>query len=149
MLGGHGFVGKATVKKLKETNHTVIPLSRRDGLNLDNLESTISYLKKIKPDAIVNCAAHVGSLHYVTEYAADVINDNIQMALNIYRAAAKECRNSLIINPLSNCSYPGDSGIQFEKDWLNGEVHKSVHSYGNAKRIIYIISKYIEDTKYR
>ncbi len=46
-----------------------------------------------------------------------------------------------LLNPLSNCSYPGDSDIQNEEDWLTNEVHDSVYSYGNSRRIIYMISK--------
>lgn len=141
VLGGHGFVGSNLVRGLSHLNHTIIPLSRRDGLDLTDFNSTKKFFNEIDPDAIINCAAHVGSLHYVTMYAADVIQDNIQMALNIYRAAREACPESRIINPLSNCSYPGDANIHFELDWWKGEVHDSVFSYGNAKRFIYVISK--------
>ena len=141
VLGGHGFVGRNFMKSMKHSNHEVIPLSRRDGLDLTNYNSTQKYFKEIKPDVVVNFAAHGGSLHYVTKYAADVINDNIQMTLNIYHAVKQICSKAYIINPLSNCSYPGDSKIQKEDAWLIGEVHPSVFSFGNYKRFLYVISK--------
>lgn len=141
VLGGHGFVGKHIVNVLNKTEHEVHPISRRDGIDLRDYTKTGNCFKKINPDVIINCAAHVGSLHYVTTYAADVFYDNGQIALNIYNVAAKVCPDVRIINPLSNCSYPGDSDIQREIDWWVNEVHESVFSYGNAKRFIYVISK--------
>ena len=141
VLGGHGFVGTRLVTTLMRSHQDVIPVSREDGVDLDNYISTENCFIETEPDIVINCAAHVGNVNYVTKYASEIINDNVQMALNIYKAAAKVCPRVRIINPLSNCSYPGDSKIQEESEWLVNEVHDSVFSYGNSKRIIYIISK--------
>jgi len=144
ILGGHGFVGKNLAAALNKTNNKIFIVSRTDGVDLTNYKKTEQYFKKIKPDIIFNCAAHVGSVHYVTTYSADVINDNAQMSLNIYKAAARVCPAVKIINPLSNCSYPGAAEIQTESEWWNGEVHESVFSYGNYKKILYVLSKCYE-----
>ena len=142
VLGGHGFVGKHIVNVLNKMEHEVHPISWRDGIDLRDYTKTENCFKEINPDVIINCAAHVGSLHYVKTYAADVFYDNAQIvALNVYNVAAKVCPDARIINPLVNCSYPGDSDIQREIDWWVNEVHESVFSYGNAKRFIYVISK--------
>lgn len=140
ILGGHGFLGGNLVNALRKTTHEVYPFSRRDGLDLMDFNRIKECFSDIKPDAIINCAAHVGGVDYVCQYAGDVIHDNVQMALNIYRAAAKVFPNARIINPLSNCSYPGDAEIHYEPDWWKGEVHDSVYSYGNSKRMIYVLS---------
>jgi len=145
VLGGHGFVGKTASAELTKLGHDVHSLSRRDGFDLTDLDCTKRFLKEIQPDAIFNCAAHVGSVHYVTEYAADVLYDNVQMTLNIYKALQKECPDAKVVNPLSNCSYPGDANIHYEPDWWQGEVHESVFSYGNYKRFTYVISKSYHD----
>ena len=141
VLGGHGFVGKILVSALNKAQHEVHPISRRDGVDLTDYHSTEECLAEIKPDIIINCAAHGGNVHYLETYAADVIYDNVQMALNLYRAVANVCPGAKVSNPLANCAYPGDSIIQMEQHWLDGEVHESVYSYGNAKRFIYAISK--------
>ena len=65
--------------------------------------------------------------------------------INLYKAVSESCPNSKIINPLSNCSYPGSSDVQKEEEWLSGDVHESVFSYGNSKRILYLISKCYRD----
>lgn len=127
ILGGHGFVGKSIFENLKtNSDHELFPISRSDGVDLTNYEITQKAFEHIKPDVIINTAAHVGSVHYVTTYAADVIHDNVQMALNIYKAAKEVIPDAKIINPISNCSYPGDANIHYEPDWWKGEVHDSV-----------------------
>ena len=92
-------------------------------------------------------------MHYVTKYTADVFYDNTQMSLNLYDSVKSLKDKTTIINPLSNCSYPGNANIHLEKDWWNGKVHDSVFSYGNGKRFIYVVSKtyhqqYGIDTKF-
>jgi GDP-L-fucose synthase len=144
VLGATGFVGKHLVKALKQTNHEVFTASRSEGVDLKVYEQAEECLEKIKPDVIFNCAAHTGSLHYVTANAADVLHDNLQIALNMYRAVSKACPKATIINPLSNCSYPGEVNVQVESEWLDGPVHESVFSYGNAKRFIYVLAKCYE-----
>ena len=141
VLGGHGLIGSHVMKELANTKHTAIALSRRDGLDLLKLESAAQAIADHKPDVIINCAAHVGSLHYVTQFAADVIHDNIQIMLNVYRAVANVNPKIKVITPISNCSYPGDSLIQKESEFWNGPVHDSVWSYGNSRREIVAISK--------
>jgi GDP-L-fucose synthase len=140
VLGGHGFIGKSLMKVLNSSNHEAIALSRRNELDLRNYDTTRHHLKLHQPDVIVNLAAHVGGLPYVAERHAVIFSDNSQMALNLYRAIQEVCPESTIINPLSNCCYPGQAEIYTESDWLKGEVHPSVYSYGNAKRFIYTLA---------
>jgi GDP-L-fucose synthase len=141
ILGGHGFVGRNLREILTSPDYEIVALSRRDGFDLRDLGLVRDYFRDQHPDVVVNLAAHVGSLHYVTQYAADVLYDNIQTALNLYKAVTEFCPKVRIVNPLSNCSYPGDANKHNEPDWWQGEVHDSVFSYGNAKRFIYVISK--------
>jgi GDP-L-fucose synthase len=130
VIGGHGFIGKSLVKELIASKHYAIALSRRDGLDLTSYDATKYFLKIHQPDAIVNLAAHVGGLPYVSQRHAVIFSDNTQMALNLYRAIQEVCPETIVINPLSNCCYPG----------LKGDVHPSVYSYGNAKRFIYTLA---------
>jgi GDP-L-fucose synthase len=141
VVGGHGFVGSNLSATLSNKGHDVLSLSRRDGLDLMDLESTCEQLARHRPEVIFNCAAHVGSVHYVMKNAATVIKDNVQMALNLYEAVALTDPGIRMINPLSNCSYPGDANIHFEPDWLVGEPHRSVYAYGYSKRIIYVLAR--------
>jgi len=141
VLGGYGFVGQNVVEVLKKREYKVISLSRRNGLDLTKLDMVVDKIKKISPDVIINCAAHVGSLHYVTEKAADVLDDNIRIIVNIYKAVKISSPSTVIINPISNCSYPGNTDIQSESEYWNGPVHPSVWAYGNSRRMLIVTSK--------
>ncbi|WP_019500715.1 NAD-dependent epimerase/dehydratase family protein [Pseudanabaena sp. PCC 6802] len=137
VLGGHGFIGKSLMKVLSNSNYEAIALSRRNRLDLTRYEDIKYFLRLYRPKVIVNLAAHVGGLPYVAKRHAVIFSDNTQMALNLYRAIQDVCPESVVINPLSNCCYPGQAEIYTESDWLKGDVHPSVYSYGNAKRFIY------------
>ena len=141
VLGGHGFVGNTVSNQLKDKNHEVFPLSRVDGLNLLDLAVVENFFSEIQPDVIINCAAHVGSLHYVSESCADIVFDNMQMIINIYRAVQKKIPDCLVINPIANCGYPSQGSILKEEDFMKEDVHESVYSYGHSRRILYVTSK--------
>ena len=141
VLGGFGFIGSHVINKLLDQDYEALPASRKNGVNLFDYNNIKDYLNNTKPDSIINCAANVGSVNYVSDYSADVIYSNVQMLINLYKAVSESCPHAKIINPLSNCSYPGESDIQSEDEWLSGEVHNSVYSYGNSKRILYLIAK--------
>lgn len=145
ILGGNGFIGSNLVKLLADDiKYEISAASRATGLDLTDYQCTKNYFAGLKPDAIVNLAAHTGSIHYVTKYAADVIRDNIMMPLNLYRVIVETCPSAKVINVLSNCSYPGEAELQKENEWLNGEVHDSILAYGSAKRALYAISRCYE-----
>ncbi|MDD5129533.1 MAG: NAD-dependent epimerase/dehydratase family protein [Candidatus Omnitrophica bacterium] len=140
VLGGHGFVGKNVVDVLKNSQHEVIPLSLRDGLDLTNLDSAKEHLAKIGPEIIINCAAKVGSLNLVTQQAAEIVDYNMRIILNIYKAAQECIPAAHIVNPIANCVFPGHLDNYAEDRVWDGEVHRSVLSYGSTRRMILVLS---------
>jgi len=141
VIGGHGFVGRRLVDALTRAGHEAVPRSLRDGLDLRDSTGTARWLDELRPEAVMNLAAHGGALHYVSTHQAEVFNDNAQMALSLYKAVHQACPGALVINTLANCSYPGDAHIHYEPDWWMGEVHESVYAFGNAKRFTYVVSR--------
>lgn len=141
VLGGHGFLGQHLVCNLQAAGLDVCVRSRRDGVDAKDYQTLLEAVKQASPDYVFNMAAHVGSLHHVTQFAADVVHDNATMALNLYRAVQAAAPTAVILNPLSNCSYPGDAVIQTEEEWWDGPVHDSVWSYGNGRKFIYVLAR--------
>lgn len=141
ILGHTGFIGKNLFRKLTNDGHEVVGCSRSTGVDLLDYAQTHAAIKDFSPNVIYNLASHGGGIHYVNEYAADVYSDNLQMALNIYKSIADIDCTIKVIQPFSNCSYPGDSSIQTEEQWLSGPVHSSIFSFGNSKRSIYYLSQ--------
>tara|TARA_R100001443_G_scaffold68652_1_gene77325 strand:- start:1069 stop:1992 length:924 start_codon:yes stop_codon:yes gene_type:complete len=141
ILGHTGFLGKNLTNFLENQPYNIFKLSR-DVCDLRDYNSICKHLKDISEiDVIFNCAANVGSVHYVTEKAADVISDNSLISLNLYKFVLNYFPNATIVNPFSNCCYAEGDNIQEEENWLSGEVHESVFSFGNFKRVLYYISK--------
>ncbi len=144
VLGHTGFVGKNLTKHLLGNGHEVICISSEecDLRDYSRLNAMISAAGEV--GAIFNCAANVGSVHYVTAFAGDVISDNTYIALNLYKAVLENCPSTPIVNLLSNCCYVDGPQIQEEEKWLDGTVHPSVFSFGNFKRVLYYISRCYE-----
>ncbi len=137
LLGGTGFVGKNVAEVLSENDLDYSGASLSKGVDLRNTEQCISFFKNNQPDFIINCAAHVGSLNYVTQQAADVILDNSRMILSMYEAVAMVCPHAIIINPIANCAYPAKKDTFIEDYWWDGHLHRSVLSYGATKRLLW------------
>lgn len=141
VLGGDGFLGKRVAVNAKQAGHEVVVRSRSTGCDLLNIDSVMNCLKETAPSTIFFCAAHVGGVHYASRHPAEMIHDNSQMALNLYQAVSQAAPKAKIINPFSNCTYPGASSEQFEANWLDGPVHETVLAFAVARRLCYAVSK--------
>lgn len=126
ILGKTGFIGQNLYNKMFNDGQEVIGCSRSTGVDMLVYEEIRDFIKDHQPGIIYNVASHGGSMRYVRDYAANVLSDNLQMSLNLYKAVLELNPTIKIIQPFSNCSYPGDSSVQYEENWLSGDVHKSV-----------------------
>lgn len=133
VLGGGGFVGRNVCNALEAGGATVEVFSRTTGCDLLDLHTAANKLHSFRPAWIVNCAAEVGSVNYVYDFAADVLDLNMRMILNVYKAA-QQMREVVILNPVANCAYPGSLDLYSEDQFANGPLHPSVMSYGATRR---------------
>jgi GDP-L-fucose synthase len=140
VLGGTGFAGRNVRDVLEEAGMTVEAFSRTTGCDLMDLPTTWARLDAFRPDYVVNCAALVGSVNYVTDFAADVVDVNMRIIMNAYKAAL-QLREVIIINPLANCAYPGVMDYYEEQGLWDGPIHPSVLSYGSTRRMMWVLSK--------
>ena len=141
ILGSTGFIGKNLKQRLLNDGYDVDTAERSSGVDILNYEQIKSKIKTSRPSIIFNLACHVGGVNYVSAKAGEVYYDNLQMALNLYKAVSEVDAKIKIIQPLANCSYPATASMQEEANWLNGDVHPSVFSFGNSKRATYYLSK--------
>ena len=126
ILGSTGFIGSNLYKILQKKKYNVFTAEKSSGIDIRDYKQIYSAIDRIKPDVIYNLASHGGSVHYVRNNSADVYQDNVLMAINLYKAESKINKKIKIIQPFSNCSYPAKSVVQYEKEWLDGDVHPSV-----------------------
>lgn len=141
ILGGDGFVGTNVKNVLVSEGFECTIASRKTGVDLRNLEEVVDLYKKNQPSVIVNCAAHVGSLNYVTQHAADVALDNTKMILAVYEGLITAGIKPLMINPIANCAYPAKADTFIEDNWWDGHLHRSVLSYGSTRRTLWTVSE--------
>lgn len=135
ILGGTGFVGSNLRNELVLAGHDVQVFSRTTGCDLKDMPSAWKAVDTFRPSVIVNCAAIVGSVNFVSDYAADVIDENMRIILNTYKIA-QNMHDTVIINPVANCAYPGDLNDYEENRFWDGPIHPSVLSYGSTRRMM-------------
>jgi GDP-L-fucose synthase len=141
ILGNTGFVGNALYQKLKCSSNVIETYSRESGQNLLNYNHFENFLSEFKPDIIINCAAHVGSVHYGLKFPATIFNDNMQMIINIFLAVSKVSSHSKMINLISNCVYPMNADVQIENQLWEGMPHPTALPYASVRRMILVISE--------
>jgi len=144
ILGGTGFAGRNVRIALESAGMNVGAFSRTTGCDLMDLPAAWARLNAFQPQYIVNCAALVGSVNYVTDFAADVVDVNMRIVLNTYKIA-QQMREAIIINPIANCAYPGVMNIYDERGFWDGPIHPSVLSYGSTRRMMWVLSKCYAD----
>ena len=66
------------------------------------------------------------------------------MAINLYRAS-KQNNIEKLINPISNCAYPGNLSIYKEEFFFEGPPDNSVYNYGISKRLYVQLGKSFYD----
>ena len=141
LLGGTGFVGRNVAECLAAGGLEPVIAARRNGVDLRKLDDAVSCFRVHRPDIVVNCAAHVGSLVYVHEQAADVLDDNLRILINTYRALSLVAPEAVTINPIANCAFPARLNLFREEDLWNGDLHESVKSYGSTRRMMLVLSE--------
>jgi GDP-L-fucose synthase len=144
ILGGTGFAGTNVRNMLESSGFTLGIFSRTTGCDLLDLPTAWTKLDAFHPNYIVNCAALIGSVNYVTDFAADVIDVNMRIILNTYKIA-QQMREAVVVNPIANCGYPGIMDVYEEQHFWDGPIHPSVLSYGSTRRMMWVLSKCYSD----
>ncbi len=137
VTGGSGFLGSHILKSLKKRGSTqCFSCSRRTGIDLKNFEKTLAFLKEIKPDIIINCAAHQGGIRYQQIHPGTIYYDNLVMGANMMEAA-RRVEVKKYVNIVAGCSYPGEyeGGVMKEENYWDGPLHESVVNYGITKKV--------------
>ena len=131
--GGHGFLGKAVARKLKEKGIKYVSLSSRDGYDFRDIKQTRILFEKEKFDAVIQCAAYVGSVKFACANTAQMFFNNTLMYTSLMEAA-RLTGIKRYINILSNCMYPDGYNEYKEEDLWKGLPANYVMGYGFSKR---------------
>lgn len=145
VTGSSGFLGINLCNQLKKLNIPFTETSLSKGTDLMNLDETRLLFSRIKPSIVINCAAFVGGIEYGYKYPLKLLENNILMSVNLYKAAS-EYGVKKIINPISNCVYPKNKFVFIEEELWDGELHESVEFYAFSRKTLLMLSKAYKKT---
>ena len=135
VAGGNGFFGSHIVNRLKQIPCKIYIPKTKDGIDFRKREDCLSYLSRIKPDIVINCAANQGGIAYHVGKQADLFMDNMLMGMYLMEVSQKVGVKKFV-NIVAGCSYPGyvDNEEMNEDEYWNGELHESIFSFGFPRK---------------
>ncbi len=126
-------VGSSLLRYFKRKKFGKLLYVTRSMLNLENPIKVDNYIKKHKPDVIVNCAGKVGGILANSTYPTEFLNENILIQTNLIKSAYKN-NISHFINLGSSCIYPKHSKQPIKENYLlSGSLEKTNEAYALAK----------------
>lgn len=137
VTGSTGFLGKRVCRRLDALGLAYIGVSLRNGPDLRDRQATLAFFDATRPEKVVNCAAFVGGIQFGYKHSAELFHNNMHMTLNLLEAAHKS-RTQRIVNPISNCAYPGAATLFKEDEFWDGPLHESVMVYGFARKASWV-----------
>jgi len=135
LIGSQGFLGSHVKNQLDQKQQKYQEIKNKKDVDIRNLEEFDKFVRQNEFKSIINCSAFVGGIAFGYKYQADLLQINSLMAVNIYEMA-KKYKIEKVINPISNCVYPGHLELYEEKNFWNGPPHESVFNYGLSKRLM-------------
>ena len=132
VAGSSGMVGSAIVRNLSQHGLKVYSMSRKDVDFLDE-KSTLNFIDKIQPDAIVIAAAKVGGIAANNRSPVEFLEKNIRIQLSLIGASFKVGIPKLVFLG-SSCVYPRDCPQPIKEEYLmTGPLESTNSSYAVAK----------------
>ena len=137
VTGSTGFLGKRVCRMLDSQGVPYLGASLQEGPDLRERHETLAFFQEKKPTQVLNCAAFVGGIQFGYKHPAELFQNNLLMTLNLLEAA-KISKVKRLVNPISNCAYPGDATFFKEDEFWNGPLHESVMVYGFVRKASWI-----------
>ena len=146
ITGQEGMVGSAIYNLLKKKKYKIIEC-RRKYLDFTNYHKLSLFLKKKKPNILINAAGKVGGILDNATYPIDYLNKNILMGLNIINLSYKY-KIKKVINLGSACIYPKITKLPIKEEYLlSSYLEKTNEAYALAKIITLKLCEYYKKIK--
>jgi len=133
-ISGHnGLVGSAILRRLKLQGYKNLLTNIKKKLDLTNEKKVFNFIKKNKPEFVINAAAKVGGILDNNSKPAEYIYTNLSIQQNIIHASFKNNVKNLIFLG-SSCIYPRDAKQPIKEEYLlSGKLEKTNEPYAIAK----------------
>jgi GDP-L-fucose synthase len=132
VAGGTGLVGSALVRAYKSSDVEVISVNR-SIVDLMDQTATRDFLKKVKPNLVIDAAAKVGGIGANSTNPVEFLRDNLHIQNNLMGAAfAAEIEKFVFLG--SSCIYPRDCVQPIKEEYLmTGALEETNSAYAIAK----------------
>ena len=105
IAGHNGMVGSSILRLSKNLGLNKIIIQSRKKLDLTNWNKVDQFIKKTKPNIVINCAGKVGGILANFTYPKEFLFENIYIQLNLLDTCFKN-NVKTFINLGSSCIYP-------------------------------------------
>ena len=128
-IAGHkGMVGSACLRILKKNGYKNLIFKSSNELDLRKQNSVNDYIKKEKPEVIINAAAKVGGILANDSYPYNFILENILIQTNLISAAhSNDVRKFIFLG--SSCIYPRLSKQPIKEKYLLTDSLESTNEW--------------------
>ena len=137
VTGATGFLGRRVCKRLDALGLAYRRTSLSLGLDLRDGKSTDEFFDELKPKFVLNCAAFVGGIQFGYKHPAELFHNNLLMTLSLLEVANRHGVKR-VVNPISNCAYPGSATYFKEDEFWDGPLHESVMVYGFVRKASWV-----------
>jgi GDP-L-fucose synthase len=137
VTGATGFLGKRVCRKLDKLGLEYHMTSLSLGCDFREYVQVKELFASVKPSKILNCMAYVGGIQWGYKHFGEIFKNNLQMTINLLEAC-NEFKVQRLVNPISNCAYPGDATLFKEEEFWDGPLHESVLVYGFVRKASWV-----------
>lgn len=135
IAGHNGMVGSSLFNYLRKKGFKKLIVKNKKELDLREYKKVYNFIKKYKPDFVINCAGKVGGILANDRDPINFLFDNIKIQINIIKACQKN-KVKFFINLGSSCIYPKNSKQPIKEDYLlDGKLEKTNEAYALSKII--------------
>lgn len=136
VTGATGLLGHAVLALAPEHPGTEFVGIGSKDCDLNRIDGTVEFVRRLGPDAIVHTAALAGGIQYSMGHPATLLRDNVLQNLAVLEAARLAGVKKTILT-LSTGMYAADAPIPIREEYIHdGAPHESNYSYAFAKRLI-------------
>jgi GDP-L-fucose synthase len=138
VTGGHGFLGRRLVGRLKAVGCEKIFVPGYEKFDLRQKEDVIRLYKEARPDLVIHLAAKVGGIGANMRFPGEFFYENLIMGIQLMEYARQyDVKKFVAIGTI--CAYPKFTRIPFrEKDLWLGYPEETNAPYGLAKKMLLV-----------
>jgi GDP-L-fucose synthase len=139
VTGGHGFLGRNVVARLRASGCREIHAPRRAECDLTSASQVRTLLETVRPQVVLHLAAQVGGIEANRRQPGTFFYSNLMMGANLIEGCRQLGSIDKFVLAGTICCYPKFAPVPFrETDLWNGYPEETNAPYGIAKKALLV-----------